>query len=81
VKQSISAPVAIGIVLIVVVVVAVLGWRFMNAGSRDKNGHDLSAPAVQPSNMGEMMRSRMNAAHGAGRPGGTVSKGPGGAGR
>ena len=78
-KQSISAPVAIGILVIALVVVAVVGWRYMSAGPRDKFGRDLSTPGVQPANMGEEMQRRMNAARGAGRPGRPAPAAPGGA--
>ena len=78
-KKSISGPVAIGMVVIFVVLVAVIGWRYMSVGPKDKNGNDLSAPAVQPANMADEMQRRMKDARGAGRPGGPAPAVPGGA--
>ena len=69
-KQSISVPVAVGILVVVVVLFVAIGWRYMSAGPRDKFGHDLSVPGVQPSNMGEEMRNRMNAARAGGQAAG-----------
>jgi hypothetical protein len=75
VKQSISTPVTIGAVVIVVLLAIFAGWRYLSGGDRDKYGRDVSAPGVMPANMGQEMQRRMSAA-GAGRPGVSSSAAP-----
>ncbi len=79
-KQSVSTPVAIGIVVLVVLVAAFFGWRYMNGANRDKNGLDLNQPSHQPANMGQIMQERMNSAK-QGRAGGPSAPAAPGAGR
>ncbi len=69
-KTSLSTPAVIGIIVAVVAVVVVIGWRYLNGANRDRNGQDLSRPAVQPANMGEMFRSHVNANRGGNAAGG-----------
>jgi hypothetical protein len=66
-NKSVSAPIAIGVLVVFALIAVAVGWHFMSSGPRDKNGMDLSRPSVQPSNMGEMFQKHMPQA--GGRPG------------